>query len=88
MLVGFGEAMLVIALRVVGWFGIITSTYNGLLKVFGSDGDVALYAGASRNLDLNIILLAFSLGFLALAGILKRLDKIVENTSTKTNDEN
>lgn len=63
-----------IALRVIGWLGIILSLWNGYTKLFGSDFAVARYAGGTRDIDLNITVLAFCLIFLALAAILDRLD--------------
>ena len=62
-------------LRVIGWLGITLSLWNGATKLFGSDWAVARYTAGSRDIDLNITVLAFCLIFLALASILARLDR-------------
>lgn len=64
---------MVVVLRIFGWFGILLSCFNGYFKVFGDDATVARYAGSSRDLDLNITIVAFCLIFLALAAILAEL---------------
>ena len=80
--------MLILVLRIIGWLGVVTGSLNIGVALFGSDEDVAILLGSSRNLDVSIYVIAVCLVFLVLAGILKRLDQIVENTSINTKDEN
>lgn len=63
-------------LQIIGWFGIAASIINGYFKLFGNEYELKRYAGSTRNLDLNISVLAFCLIFLALAAILSELRKM------------
>jgi len=65
--------MLVLILRVLGWFGLAVSGFSGALKLFASDETALRYTGPGRDLDINILMIAICLIFLALAAILAEL---------------
>ncbi|MFY0595795.1 MAG: hypothetical protein JXQ85_05145 [Cognatishimia sp.] len=62
---------MVMLMRGIGWFGVFIGGLNAGIKLFGSDEALQAMAGNSRDLDLNITILAFSIIFLALAAILE-----------------
>ncbi|MFT6025590.1 MAG: hypothetical protein ACI9PY_003732 [Ascidiaceihabitans sp.] len=70
------ETSMIIVLRVVGWLGVFLAGYNAGLKLFAGDETLRAFAGSSRSLDLNIMVFAFCLLFLALAKILVELRKL------------
>lgn len=62
---------LVLLMRIIGGFGVFAGGLNAAIKLFGSVEAVLSMAGGSRDLDVNITMLAFSIIFLALASILE-----------------
>ncbi len=67
---------MVILLQVLGWLGIVAGLFNASIKLFAGDDALLRYAGPSRDLDLNLTVLVFSLILLALAQILIELRKL------------
>ena len=68
--------IMVLILRIVGWFGIAVSGFNAGFKLVADDETVLRYAGPDRDLDINISIMAFCLIFLALAAILSEIKKL------------
>ncbi|WP_299933003.1 hypothetical protein [uncultured Pelagimonas sp.] len=66
---------MVLILRILGWFGIVIAMFNAAIKLFADAEAVRRYAGADRNLDSNVSIIAVSLIFLALASILAEVRK-------------
>ena len=62
-------------LRILGGLGVFVGAHASYWKVFGSDAEVARYAGSTRNLDTPILTIAFGIVFFALSSILTRLRK-------------
>ncbi|MEO0743956.1 MAG: hypothetical protein AAFY49_01285 [Pseudomonadota bacterium] len=67
---------MVILLQVLGWLGIVSGLFNAFIKLFADDDALLRYAGPSRDLNLNLTVLVFSLILLALAQILAELRKL------------
>jgi len=65
----------VTTLRIIGWIGMIMSVFNACIKLFADQHTLRQLAGSSRDLDLNISVVAFCLIFLALAAILEEVRK-------------
>ncbi len=66
---------MVAVLRSIGWAGIALSGFNACIKLFADEHTLRQLAGSSRDLDLNISVVAFCLIFLALAAILEEVRK-------------
>ncbi|KAB7610121.1 hypothetical protein F9L33_14590 [Amylibacter sp. SFDW26] len=66
--------MFVLILRTLGWLGLLSGAFNISIKLFGSEQAVREYAGASRNLDAAILMIAICIIFLALASIMAKLE--------------
>ena len=69
-------------LKVLNWLGVLgltLSCLNATLKIFANDETLLAFAGRSRNLNINLHVLAFSLIFLALA-------RIIQNTTPAEKD--
>ena len=64
-------------LSALGGLALIVAFLNGAIKLFGSNESVARYAGADRDLDLNISVAAIGIVFLALSAILSKLTNIL-----------
>jgi hypothetical protein len=71
------KVIMVLILRIVGWFGIVVSAINGGFKLFADNENSLRYAGPGRDLDINLSIMAFCLIFLALASILSEVKKFV-----------
>jgi len=69
--------MLEKTLAVLGWFVIVSASFNIAIKLFGTDEIVLLYAGSSRDLNAPTYGVAIGLVFLGLSSIIKKLDKIL-----------
>jgi len=72
-------------LRLFGGLLAITSIFNILVKLFGSDDAVLRYAGSSRNMDTPILSLAIGIAFLGLATIIRKLDDLEERLDVREN---
>ncbi|WP_065331242.1 hypothetical protein [Tritonibacter mobilis] len=66
---------MITTLRIIGWIGMIMSVFNACIKLFADQHTLRQLAGSSRDLDLNITVVAFCLIFLALAAILEEVRK-------------
>lgn len=79
--------MLKWSLDILGWLAVLSGSFNGAVRLFGTSEFVALYAGNSRNLDLPITFFVFGLILIALASIIARLDKLLQTQLIPEADE-
>lgn len=74
--------MLKYVLNGLGWFTVVSTTFNIAIKLFGSDEALLRHAGSSRNLNSPITGFAIGLVFLGLGSIISKLDQILQRDET------